>query len=63
MNNDMKLPEDKMCVDCVNFRRCHGLFQCNLRNTECDWSPSRFVHKTMSDILSEVEEVVVALSI
>ena len=40
--NDMKLPEGKMCRDCLNYRPCANLFKCKKDNTTCDWSPSRF---------------------
>jgi hypothetical protein len=44
-NEDMELPEGKMCADCAHFKRCEWLISCKPTNTECDWSPSRFQPK------------------
>lgn len=41
---NMQLPEGKTCADCHHFLRfCKSFFGCKPTNTECDWSPSRFV--------------------
>lgn len=42
MDQDMELPEGKTCKDCVNFRRCSGLFGAKETWTTCDFAPSRF---------------------
>lgn len=39
---DMKLPEGKICMDCVFYDRCFMLFGCDGQSKTCDWSPSRF---------------------
>lgn len=39
----MRLPPGKTCGDCVSFKRCLWLFQCNPFSRVCDFSPSRFV--------------------
>jgi DnaJ-class molecular chaperone len=41
--NDMQLPEGKTCADCANWSVCDFLISCIENNTECDFSPSRFV--------------------
>jgi hypothetical protein len=45
MNEDMKLPENKTCNDCIHSIRCTKLFGAQLTNTECDFLPIRFVQK------------------
>jgi hypothetical protein len=44
----MTLPEGMRCGDCLHFKRCVALFQCPAANTECDWSPSRFIESESS---------------
>lgn len=36
------LPMGKRCIDCESFERCRWLFNCEPKNTACDWDPSRF---------------------
>jgi len=45
-DDDMKLPPGKTCGDCAHLRRCKALFGCKPTNTECDFSPSRFVARS-----------------
>lgn len=42
-NSTDKLPEDRQCVDCRNYKGCYYLFQCKPYNVVCDWTPSRFI--------------------
>jgi len=42
---EMKLPDGKICVDCVHFERCNMLFQCNPNRTSCDFYPSSYKEK------------------
>lgn len=48
MHDDMKLPAGKTCGDCKHFNRCEWLISCKPTNEECDWSPSRFILKTVA---------------
>lgn len=43
--NDMDLPTGKTCADCCHLRRCVGMGFTKAENTNCDFSPSRFVEK------------------
>jgi hypothetical protein len=43
MKNDMALPENKTCSDCVHCNRCTKIFGVVATNKECDFSPSRFI--------------------
>lgn len=40
--DDMDLPEDKTCGDCVHGRRCAAMFGHITADESCDWSSSRF---------------------
>lgn len=42
-SDDMRLPVGKTCADCRHFKHCAWLIGCEPTNTNCDWSPSRFV--------------------
>ena len=45
MSNDMKLPKGKTAKDRHFFYKCSKIFGRRSNNTECDFSPSRFVLK------------------
>lgn len=49
MDDDMKLPEGKKCIDCHHFDKCFNLFGCKPNNTYCDFSPSRFAPELDDD--------------
>jgi len=40
-----KLPDGKVCNDCVHIARCMFLISCSPTEKRCDWEPSRFVQK------------------
>ena len=42
MNEDMKLPVGKVCIDCVFYKDCKWFFRCKADSVVCDWAPSRF---------------------
>ena len=42
MDDDMRLPVGKICLDCAFYNRCKWLFGCKPDSTECNWAPSRF---------------------
>ncbi len=48
MDDDMKLPVGKVCIDCVFYKDCKWLFGCNPGSAECDWAPSRFKPKEVT---------------
>jgi hypothetical protein len=35
----------RTCADCTSFSHCQWLLQRKGNETECDWSPSRFLRK------------------
>ena len=45
MDDDMKLPEGKICNDCVHIYRCSKIYGVQGTETGCDFAPSRFQHK------------------
>lgn len=47
-HNNMDLPPGKTCEDCINCRLCCAVYGKTPKDTECDWSPSRFVEKISS---------------
>lgn len=47
--DDMDLPEGMMCADCVHCRRCCLMFGHIPADQVCDWSPSRFRKRALSD--------------
>ena len=40
--DNMNLPKDKTCADCVHCRRCTMMFGHIPADEVCDWAPSRF---------------------
>ena len=44
-DNEIKLPNNKTCGDCVHFKRCNYLFSAQLNYTNCDFYPIRFKEK------------------
>lgn len=40
--DDMDLPADQTCGDCVHAQRCTAMFGHIHKDELCDWSPSRF---------------------
>ena len=42
MSDEMKLPDNKSCADCIHANRCTKLFGVKLTNTECDFYPIAF---------------------
>jgi hypothetical protein len=47
----MGLPEGKTCGDCVQVRRCVGIFGHTPTDTYCDWYPRR-----LRELMSEVPQ-------
>ena len=45
LESDMKLPDGKVCSDCVHCYRCTLIFGAKRTNTECDFYPIRFKEK------------------
>lgn len=43
MGDSMALPRKKTCGDCAFFKRCSWLIGAKGKETQCDWSPSRFM--------------------
>ena len=39
----MLLPRGKTCKDCVRFQRGEWLISLKGNETNCDWSPSKFI--------------------
>jgi hypothetical protein len=50
MTSSMMLPQGKSCSDCIHFNRCAWLIACNPNNTICDWSPSKFTQRPLSNV-------------
>ena len=42
-DDDMKLPKGKTCGDCLHCAWCVRIYGIKATNTECDFSPSRFM--------------------
>jgi len=45
MDEEMRLPEDKTCADCVSCRRCCSMFGVTPDDKYCDFHPVRFNEK------------------
>ena len=56
MDDDMRLPVGKICLDCAFYNRCKWLFGCKPDSTECDWAPSRFNPKKRPQQKEEDED-------
>lgn len=52
--DQMNLPEDKTCGDCVHCRRCTLMFGHIPTDEACDWSPSRFREAVPTAFISEI---------
>ncbi len=50
MIENMQLPKGMNCGKCRGYPKCVQLFGCNSDNTECDWSPSRFIVNPQTEI-------------
>jgi hypothetical protein len=46
---EMNLPEGKTCADCVHCYRCTTMFGHIPEDEVCDWHPSRFQQKRVSE--------------
>lgn len=47
----IKLPEGRICADCVHFVRCSWLFRCRAESRVCDWVPNRFEERPTETVI------------
>ena len=55
MDDDMRLPVGKVCLDCAFYNRCKWLFGCEPNSTECDWATSRFIPKEETKVITDIQ--------